>query len=47
MRPSSTSDKLRMTVWVLVVKSLFVAAVLGVSLFPGISVLGALLIISA
>lgn len=47
MRLSSTSDKLRMTVWVLLGKSLFVAAVLGASLIPGINVLGALLIVSA
>ncbi len=43
----STGDKLRMSGWAVLLRGLFVAAVVGVSVIPGVSVLGAVIVVSS
>lgn len=39
-------DKMRMSLWTVLVRVVFVAAVLGASLIPGVTVVGALLLVT-
>lgn len=47
MYPYSTGDKVKLSATILVTRALFVAAVLVVSLLPGVSLLVALVIVAA